>query len=53
VKRQVGCEVAPKPHEYCRVVFGRGSYCKLDQRDRCGRSWCFGQLVMKPCLPPV
>lgn len=44
-----GCEGAPDPASYCKIMFGATSYCKLNQKDVCGRSWCFGQTQVPPC----
>jgi hypothetical protein len=45
----LGCEKQAEPHGYCRKEFGTLSYCKLESKDDCGRSWCFSQVFMPSC----
>jgi hypothetical protein len=40
---RLDCKFQTLPNSYCRERFGASSYCQSWQRDKCGRSLCFGE----------
>ncbi len=46
-------EGRPDPDTYCRSKFGFKSYCRAQENDACGNSYCYGEDAPVDCLAGI